>query len=275
MKLIRTLTATLLALALFASQAQAHRLWIKPNTTVVSGENEWITFDAAIANGIFNPDHHAYPLERLTAWNPEANKIELQNGQRLKYRSVFDLNLTAEGTYKVFSASRTLVARWTDENGERHFWPGRGRTGTEEEFRSQVPQGAADLQVTDVANRIEVFVTAGAPTDAVLKPIGQGLEWAPELHPNDLYTGEAVTFGFLFDGQPAKNASLILVREGEKYRDQSQPIIGTTNGKGEVTVTFDAPGMYFLEVEYEDDNAEPPASQRRGSYSAVVEVLPL
>lgn len=275
MKPATLLTLTSLLVALVAAPAQAHRVWIKPNTTAVSGSDEWITFDAAIANGIFNPDHHAYPLQRLTAWGPNAQPVDMQNTQKLQYRSVFDVQLTEAGTYKVFAASRTLVARWTDEDGERHFWPGRGRTGTLEEFRKEVPQDADDLNVTDSASRVEVFVTAGAPTNTVLKPTGNGLEWAPGLHPNDLYTGEDIALGFLFDGEPAAGASVTLVRDGEKYRDQDDAITATADDKGQVNVQFDEPGMYWLEVEYEDEKAKAPASQRRGGYSAVIEVLPL
>ena len=47
-----------------------------------------------------------------------------------------------------------------------------------------------------------------------------------------------------------------------------------TDADGSLTLNFDEAGMYFLEVEYEDSNAAPPAQQRRGSYVLVFEVLP-
>ncbi len=90
--------ATALALSLVSPLSHAHRVWLKPSTTAVSGDSEWITFDAAVANGIFHPDHFAYPVERLTAVSPTGEPVALQNQQKLRYRSVFDIELTESGT---------------------------------------------------------------------------------------------------------------------------------------------------------------------------------
>lgn len=262
------------AAALLAASplASAHRMWIKPTTTVVSGENEWISFDGAIANGIFTPDHYPMPVDRLTATAPSGKTVQLQHQQQLKYRSVFDLELTEKGTYKVASASNTLMARWTDDNGERHMWPGRGKTGTLEEFKQQVP---ANADVAQTSRKIEVFVTAGAPSDSVLKNTGEGLEMVAHTHPNDAYTGEDIIFGFTIDGEKAVGASVVVVKEGEKYRDNNDDIKLTTDEKGNITLNVDEPGMYWLEAEYEDNKAKAPASKRMGTYITTIEVLPL
>ena len=89
--------ATALALTLASPFSQAHRVWIKPSTTSVSGDSEWITFDVAVANGIFHPDHFAYPAERLSVVSPSGNPVDIQNQQKLRYRSVFDVELTESG----------------------------------------------------------------------------------------------------------------------------------------------------------------------------------
>ena len=44
-------TALALAICLPLS-AQAHRAWMLPSATVLSGEEPWITVDAAVSNGI-------------------------------------------------------------------------------------------------------------------------------------------------------------------------------------------------------------------------------
>ena len=113
----------------------------------------------AIANGIFNPDHYAYPLERLTALAPDGQSVALES-QRQVAIAVFDLH-QQQGTYRVFNASRSIVARQVDAEGERHYWPGRGKTGTLAQFKQQVPSDAKELQVSDVARRMETFVTLG------------------------------------------------------------------------------------------------------------------
>ncbi|WP_017445909.1 DUF4198 domain-containing protein [Gayadomonas joobiniege] len=274
MKLRTILTTTALALSL-VSTAQAHRAWVKPSTTLSSGDTEWVTFDAAVANTIFFADHFPYPVQRLTAWDPNKKEVELKNVQKLKYRSVFDLELTEQGTYKVFTAANSLRASWKDADGERQRWPGRGEIGTAEDFYKKVPQDANELSVSQNAYRLEVYTSLQAPSAAVLKPTGSGLELNGKTHPNDLYTSEPITLGFLMDGKPAEGTEVTLVKDGEKYRDESGARKFTTNKQGEINFEFDEPGLYWLEAEYEDDKAQAPATSRRGSYTLVVEVLSL
>ncbi|WP_417437498.1 DUF4198 domain-containing protein [Idiomarina abyssalis] len=276
MKLSSVLTASLAVLTLFASaSSEAHRVWIKPSATIVSGDSEWITFDAAIANGIFYPDHYPLGLDRVKAMAPDGAAVTLENGHKGKLRSVFDVELEKEGTYTVYSASSGLSARWVDAEGERQYWPPRGSQKTNEDFYKEVPQNAKDLEVSERSHRVETFVTSGAPTYDTLGPTGKGLELEPVTHPNDLYTGENITFKFNIDGTAAAGTEIVLVKDGERYRDQSQPTKLKTDKKGEVTFTLNEPGMYWLEAEYTDNNGKAPASKRQGSYVAVLEVLPM
>ena len=275
MKLKTLISTGVVALSLIATPAMAHRAWIKPSTTVVSGENEWITFDAAVANGIFTPDHFALGTEAIMVTSPSGKEVEKQNAQKLHYRSVFDINLTEEGTYRVEIANQSLMAFWKDADGKRQMWPGRGKTGTLEEFNSAVPKQADGLQVVESSRRIDVFVTAGEPTEASVAPSGKGLELDGKTHPNDLYTGEEIALGFLMDGEAAANTHVTIVKDGEKYRDTDDAMKLATDAKGALTVTFDEPGMYWLEAEFEDDNAKAPAQKRRGAYVLVMEVLAL
>ncbi|MBP58563.1 MULTISPECIES: DUF4198 domain-containing protein [Idiomarina] len=276
MKLSSVLTTSLAVLTLFASaSSEAHRVWIKPSATIVSGDSEWITFDAAIANGIFYPDHYPLGLDRVKAMAPDGAAVTLENGHKGKLRSVFDVELQKEGTYTVYSASSGLSARWVDAEGERQYWPPRSSQKTNEDFYKEVPQNAKDLEVSERSHRVETFVTSGAPTYDTLGPTGKGLELEPVTHPNDLYTGENITFKFNIDGTAAAGTEIVLVKDGERYRDQSQPTKLKTDKKGEVTFTLDEPGMYWLEAEYTDNNGKAPASKRQGSYVAVLEVLPM
>ncbi|WP_417436338.1 DUF4198 domain-containing protein [Idiomarina abyssalis] len=276
MKLSSVLTTSLAVLTLFAcASSEAHRVWIKPSATIVSGDSEWITFDAAIANGIFYPDHYPLGLDRVKAMAPDGAAVTLENGHKGKLRSVFDVELEKEGTYTVYSASSGLSARWVDAEGERQYWPPRGSQKTNEDFYKEVPQNAKDLEVSERSHRVETFVTSGAPTYDTLGPTGKGLELEPVTHPNDLYTGENITFKFNIDGTAAAGTEIVLVKDGERYRDQSQPTKLKTDKKGEVTFTLDEPGMYWLEAEYTDNNGKAPASKRQGSYVAVLEVLPM
>ncbi len=253
--------------------AHAHRAWIVPAATVLSSDEPWVTFDAAISNDIFHPDHHAMRLEGVKAVGPDGKEVPLQNAASGKHRSTFDLQLPQKGTYKVFSASSGLNAMW-EENGQRKMWPQRGTPFTQEGFDKAVPKKADNLRVTQSSRRLETFVTAGNPSDAVLKPTGQGLELAPVTHPNDLFAGEAATFALLIDGQPAVGAKVTVLPAGMRYRDGQQAIEAVADRQGRFAITWPTAGQYFLEAQYQDDKAQKPATQRRGSYVATFEVLP-
>ena len=275
MKIKHLIGTGVVALSLIATPALAHRAWIKPTTTVVSGDDEWISFDAAVANGIFTPDHFALGTEGITVTSPSGKEVAKQHEQKLRYRSVFDINVKEEGTYRVETASQSLMAFWKDADGKRQMWPGRGKTGTLEEFNKAVPKKADGLEVVESSRRINVFATLGEPSEDAIKPSGKGLELDGKTHPNDLYTGEEISLGFLMDGGTATGTKVTIVKDGEKYRDTDDAMNLTTDANGQIAVTFEEPGMYWLEAEFEDDNAKAPAQKRRGMFVLVMEVLPL
>ncbi|WP_299593558.1 DUF4198 domain-containing protein [uncultured Microbulbifer sp.] len=269
-----TLLAGLMAAGI-AMQAEAHRAWILPSSTVLSGDDPYVTFDAAVSNTIFFPDHVALGADRVSAFAPSGKKIELENSAKGKYRSTFDVQLKEEGTYRIGVASAGLRAFWKDDEGKRQMWPGRGQQADDSEFDTAVPKNAKDLRVTQSSHRIETFVTLGAPSDSVLKPQGVGLELVPVTHPNDLYAGESASFKLLIDGEPANQAEITFVPGGSRYRDKQEEIKLTADAAGLFSVTWPSAGQYFMEADFEDGKAKAPATIRRGSYSATFEVLPL
>lgn len=271
---MRNVTLLIAATSLLMSTPSwAHRAWIKPDATVLSQSNSWVAFDAAISNDIFGFDHHAMSLSSVSATAPDGKKIELHNTFTGKYRSGFDLHLTQDGTYKIYTANQSLQARWENDKGENQFWPGRGVIGTAEAFEREVPKHAKDLIITQSSRRIETFVTAGEPTETVLVPTGKGFELVAETHPNDLYHGETAHFKFLIDGEPAAGAEIEIIPAGARYRDQQNEMEVKTAADGSFSVTWPTAGQYFMEASYSDNNAIAPAQQRRGAYSAVFEVL--
>lgn len=265
----------LIALGLSLSLgAHAHRAWILPASTVLSGDDPWVTFDAAVSNDIFHTDHAPLRIEYVQAIGPDGKAVELQNAATGKYRSTFDLNLKEKGTYKVFSASNGLNARWETDEGERRFWPARGQVPTAEGFKKEVPKKAKNLEISQSSRRMETFVTAGTPTDKVLKPTNAGLELVPITHPNDLFAGEAAEFQFLIDGKPAAGVKISVIPGGMRYRNGQGEITAETDKAGKVKITWPQAGLYWLNASYRDDKAKKPAKTRSGSYVATFEVLP-
>jgi uncharacterized GH25 family protein len=295
-------TALTLAVCLPLS-AQAHRAWMLPSATVLSGEAPWITVDAAVSNDLFYFEHFPLLLEgigkplalpargaapaaadaaqkapapapmrrpanKLLILAPDGSDVQAENGAVGRYRSTFDVQLTQKGTYKLAVASGGLMASWK-ENGLAHRWMGKA-----EDLAKQVPAKADELRVVQSNNRIEVFVTAGDTTDTVFKPTKTGLEMLPITHPNDLFAGETAEFTFLLDGKPAKNLEVVVIPGGNRYRDATDELNLTTDDKGVLSVTWPTPGMYWLEAELKtSDGVKKPLTERRAVYSATLEVL--
>lgn len=268
---LRTIAASLL-LAL-PIVADAHRGWIVPSTTVLSGSDPWVTFDAAVSNDIFHADHSPLRVEGLMVASPSGKAAAVENVATGKFRTVFDLHLTEPGTWKVYTASSGLSARW-EENGQRKFWPPRGMMATAEGFEKSVPKKADKLEVSQTSRRLETFVTVGAPTTTVFKPTNQGLELVPVTHPNDLVAGETATFQFLMDGKPVAGVEVEVVAGGRHYRNAEEEIEAETNKDGKVSLKWPHAGQYWLEASYEDNQATKPATKRSGRYVATFEVLP-
>ncbi|QGZ29960.1 DUF4198 domain-containing protein [Stutzerimonas stutzeri] len=282
-------TALALAVCLPLS-AQAHRAWMLPSATVLSGEDPWITVDAAVSNDLFYFEHFPLrlkgignlddapaggppgmrprPAPELQLLAPDGSTLKAENGNLGRYRSTFDLHLTQKGTYKLAVANDGLFASWK-ENGQSRRW-----MGSPDSFAKDVPAKADDLKVSQTSSRMEVFVTSGNPTETVLKTTGKGLELAPITHPNDLFAGEAAEFTFLLDGKPAAGVEISVIPGGNRYRDQLGEINAKTDEQGKVSITWPEAGMYWLEAELKTDKGvTQPATERRASYSATLEVL--
>jgi len=290
----KTLVLALALAAALPMAASAHKQWIIPSQAVVNGADVWVTFDAAVSNQLFFPDHVPMRLDNVSVTAPDGSTAELRNGSTGKYRSTFDVQLEQQGTYRIANASNGLSARWdtpaslaakaaAEAAGKQVSGPGaapetRGgflRSATEEDLATKVPADASNLVVTQTGSRVETFVTNGAPNTTALAPTGQGIELEPVTHPNDLFAGEEATFRVLVDGQPMAGLEFEIVRGGTRYRNSQDDIAATTDADGLLRVTWPEAGIYWLETGHEDDKAtHPKANSRRLRYVATLEVLP-
>jgi uncharacterized GH25 family protein len=260
--------ATLATLAL-AGTAQAHKAWLQPSQTVFSDKGSWMTVDAAVSNDLFYFNHVPLPLERLQVTAPDGSSVKPQNGSTGKLRTVFDLQLEQEGTYKIAMNNEGMFASYK-LGGEAKRWRGKAS-----EFKTGIPAGATEISASESLGRVETFATVGQPSTTVFKTSGKGIELVPVTHPNDLFAGEAATFQLLLDGKPASGLKIEIVPGATRYRDQQSEIHATTGADGKFEVKWPQPGMYWLETTSEDNKTTlPDAKQRRLSYVAVFEVLP-
>ena len=288
-------TALVFAIAtLTPLSASAHKQWIIPSQAVVNGNDVWVTFDGAVSNQLFFPDHVPMRLDNVSATAPDGSVVELKNASTGKYRSTFDVQLQQTGTYRIANVNAGMSARWdtaeslaakakAEAEGKPATGPGappeaRGgflRNASPEDLATKVPKDAQNLQVVQTASRVETFVTNGAPNETALASTGKGIELTPVTHPNDLFAGEEATFRVLVDGKPAAGLEFEIVRGGTRYRNAQDDMKATTDAEGLLKVTWPESGMYWLETGIEDDKTSiPHATQRRLSYVATLEVLP-
>jgi uncharacterized GH25 family protein len=271
----RLLIAASAALALFAAApAQAHRQWMLPSSTVLSGDDVWVTVDAAVSNDLFYFEHQPLRLDAVKAWAPDGSEAPIENKATGRYRSTFDVHLTQKGTWRIASVADMLMGSY-DLDGRTERLP-RGTTAAN--LAERLPAGATNVRTAEANNRNEIFVTVGEPTTTLFTPTGKGIELVPVTHPNDLFAGETATFQFLLDGKPAAGLPVTVIPGGIRYRDQLGQIDLKTGADGTVAIDWPEPGMYWLNVttpqaEREEGAGGPPPLARRASYVTTLEVM--
>lgn len=295
-------TAKLAAIALLASlpiSAHAHRAWMFPSATVLSGDDPWVTVDAAISNDLFYFEHFPMRLSNIGADDdgprpaaapggkakgpggrrggrpadlvitaPDGSAVDAQNGSMGRYRSTFDVHLKQKGTYRIAAINEMLAASYK-VGGETKRW-----RGTAAALAKEIPSNADELKVTEGHSRIELFVTSGKPSESALKPTGKGLELVPITHPNDLVVGETAKFRFVIDGKPAGNMEVKVIPGGIRYRDKLNEMDFKTDGDGVLSFKVEAPGMYWLNASARDLPSTIDKAVRRANYTATLEFLP-
>jgi uncharacterized GH25 family protein len=251
---------------------QAHRQWMLPSMTVVSGEGDdvWVTVDAAVSNDLFYFEHQPVRAD-IAVLLPDGTAGEVRNKATGRYRTTFDVQIAKRGTYKIYYAGEGVSGSYL-LNGVRANLPRGTTTAT---LAQAIPPGATDVQTSVTSNRNEIFVTAGEPTTTVFKPTGKGIELVPVTHPNDLVAGEDATFQFLLDGKPAGNLPVTVIPGGIRYRDQLRQQDLKTGADGKVTVKWGDPGMYWINVTTPRpaEGEAPVPGARRASYVTTLEVL--
>ncbi len=281
---------SLLAIGLSALPvtAQAHRQWMLPSATVLSGTGNdvWVTVDAAVSNDLFYFEHFPVRIGNLGSASPDltggrgraaqlaitapdGSAVEHKNGNMGRYRTTFDFPVTQKGTYKVALTNTGAFASYK-QGGQTKRW-----SGDAAEFVKNVPADTQDLRGTFIQSRLEIFVTSGKPSRETLKLTGQGLELDPITHPNDLVAGTASSFRMMLDGKPAAGIEIEIVPGGNRYRDKLGDFKVKTDAEGKFSVAWPEPGMYWIEATARDDKTPVAAvKQRRAAYIATLEVLP-
>jgi uncharacterized GH25 family protein len=264
----RTAAALAFAAALAAPLvASAHRQWMLPSMTVLSGNDTWVTVDAAVSNDLFVFEHVPMRLDGLVITGPDGETVEAKNQHTGKYRSVFDVQLAKPGTYKIANVSDSLMVSYK-VGGEQKRW-----RGSEAEMAAAIPAEATEVKKTNSVRRVETFVTSGAPNEVALKATGKGLELVPVTHPNDLFAGESATFALQMDGKPAAGVEVTVAPGGVRYLDDRGEMTLKTDAEGKFTVTWPRPGFFWIEASVRGGAPAANGVERTALYVATFEVL--
>ncbi len=262
----RCITAVALA-ALAVGTAHAHRAWILPSTTIVSGEGAYVTIDAAASNNLFFPDHRPMAVDQIVITAPDGKTTKATNAMVGQYRTTLDVKLDQKGTYRIANASSGFNASWK-EGAEVKRW-----RGTLAEYAAQGIDKKPGVELTVSNRRVETFVTVGAPT--AIKTTGKGLELTAVTHPNDLYVGEEVSFKLTDNGKPAAGLAVQVIAGGDRYREDEGAIKVTSDEDGVIKLKFPSAGMFWLNTESQGTiTMEGKTMKSSSMYSAVLEVLP-
>jgi uncharacterized GH25 family protein len=234
----------------------------------VSKEGAYVTVDAAASNNLFFPDHRPMQVDQITITAPDGSTLKPSNATVGQYRTTFDVKLDQKGTYRIANANSGFNASYT-EGGETK----RVRANTMAELIAQGVDKKAGVEITLNNRRVETFVTVGEPT--AIKATGKGIELVPVTHPNDLYSGEEVSFKVTDNGKPAAGLAVQVIAGGDRYRDDEGAIKVTAGKDGVIKLKFPAAGMYWVNAESQGTaTMEGKTLKSTSMYSGVLEVLP-
>ena len=258
-------------LALVATSASAHPVWMLPSEFNVSSDTaHWVTVDGTASHGVFSFDK-PIGLDNVTVYDPAGNPARIGPYYKGQRRSVFDLALSEVGTYKVeLRNPPRYVTTYTigKRNTERRIM------ANKQEAAAQVPAKAQEVTTYAMQNISAFYVTRNTPSDTVFKSSGQGLELQPLTHPSDVVVGEAARFRLTFDGQPLAERKVEVVGHGTQWRDGRQQQDLVSDQDGVVAFTPAQRGPHLLSANIEQVSRSPLADKVEINYLLTFEVLP-
>jgi uncharacterized GH25 family protein len=242
----KTTTLGLLA-AMFSLQVSAHTMTVVPSHYVQSKTGGWVSVDVSATNMTFQWDK-GIPLDNFKVFTPDGKQGKVDSVYKGKRKSQADVELAAEGTYRLELGNGSRFFTSYEVKGER-----KRLMANKKERAAQLPADAEKVLTTQGNSKALAFVTVNKPSTAVLALTNKGLEFQFDRHPADIVATEAVTVTLLMDGKPAAGVELDLSRDGELYRNEPERVHHTTDASGNFTFTPPIAGRYLLEASFQAD----------------------
>lgn len=249
MRFAASLTVLASALAVGGAAVAAHMPYVKPTT--FAPRRDFVTLESGMsADVFFAADFPIRGEGEFWATGPSGQTVKAVASTTHKEFAVAEVALPGPGTYRLSTGERPgRSSKWAKVDGEWKMVRPAGAQGGRGVDEATVPAGAETLTARSFL-RAEAYVTRGAPDRGALKPSGQGLELAPDTHPNEIFAGEPFKFTLLNDGKPAADAAFAIYRSGDVHAETRYTFASKADAQGAATVTFAQAGVYVLIASY-------------------------
>ncbi|MES2206393.1 MAG: DUF4198 domain-containing protein [Pseudomonadota bacterium] len=283
-------------LAVTTSSVLAHTQYLLPSTFGLT-KNAVTLLAALTEDDILAPEMPIKEGEYYKV-SPSGERVKLDKVVSLKNFAAIDIELPENGTYKITTGEKAgritkmakIDGRWLMIRTPRPDAEKEGNTKPRAEapaVKNAAPEAAprfieeakvpkdAEVITTETINKLETYLTKGAPSNGALKITGQGFEVKPLINPNEIFLDQGASFEVLSDGKPVKDLLFTLYRGGNSYEDKKISSEVKTDAAGHLTLKFDRPGVYMMKARYPSVGKGPitekPAA-RSYSYTLTFEV---
>jgi len=240
-------TFLLPALAAFCMPALAHSPYLLPGNVKTRSV---LSVEAALTDNLFLPDM-AYGNHGFSFTTPsgKTEKIPDEAVFTLPTRTIMEYKLTdpEAGTYRVTAGPRISQSRSWEINGE---------TKRSRDPNEAIPEGAVLKSNSESHASLDVYITVGkAETPTIPKATGQGLEFVPITHPNQLTVAGVFEFVVQFNGKPLAGHDVSISYSNRDYSGKSSRASVKTDASGKARYKLDKPGLYMASVRFSEEGA--------------------
>jgi hypothetical protein len=145
----RWLQALFVAALLAPSVARADHPFILPSSTILSGDGNTVTFDAAGSDHVFFFDHRPVQLDSIAIVKPDGTSAVPTQAIQGRLRSVFDLKLDQQGTWKIESDQTRITGTFKLAGEERRVGGRGGRPAGAGDDARENERGGDDHSAAD------------------------------------------------------------------------------------------------------------------------------
>ncbi|MBB4837525.1 putative GH25 family protein [Sphingomonas kyeonggiensis] len=220
------------------SAAQAHMPYLLPTLFDV-GKGDHVTVTSSFGEDPFVPEigMKDAPFHFI---KPDGTRGEVGKPTYLRDLTVFEADLSAEGTYRLTTGQRLgRMGKMYSVGGK---WIIAGEDGAP-------PAGAKEVAVQSTT-LAEAYVTRGAASNGALKPIGTALEVQAITHPSEISAGSDAKFRLFFDGKPLANTEVTLFRAAGNYDGKKIVATVTSDSQGNFALKPSDAGIYLMLVRH-------------------------